>query len=238
MTSPQESTILLIQMKRRDLKTNWHHYYTHPYPLAGVTRGILSRHVSRQLKKLLFGKGSIVIAEFGGANSFVYPILNFSLNPAEYHIIDKYPTKPGRLCGKSLHFHEKDILDFEHSPQVDVTLSIGLIEHFGHEDMKKAVRAHMNILKPGGVAVITFPTPTWLYKISRRLSELLGSWIFFDERALTIGEVERVASQHGTVLSCKIIWATVFTQAIFVIQKFSAVKSSLDQPSPTISATI
>lgn len=207
-------------MKPSDLKTDWQRYYAHPYPLSGITRRILGRNISRAITRFLPDKTGLTIAELGGANSSVYPILSADLSPAEYHIIDKHPTKSGRLSGSALRYHERDILDFKNLPQVDLTLSVGLIEHFSPGDTKKAVLAHMNILKPGGISVMTFPTPTWLYKISRRLSEQTGSWIFHDERPLAIKEVALIAQEHGTVLNSKIVWPIVFTQAILVIKKF------------------
>ena len=53
----------------------------------------------------------------------------------------------------------------------------------------KIKRYTFNVLKKGGILILGFPTPTFLYKITRKTSELLGLWIFHDERPLSIDEV-------------------------------------------------
>jgi len=52
-----------------------------------------------------------------------------------------------------------------------------------------AVQAHLDAAKLGGYILITFPTPTLLYRIIRKAAEILGVWKFHDERPLKAAEV-------------------------------------------------
>jgi cyclopropane fatty-acyl-phospholipid synthase-like methyltransferase len=90
--------------------------------------------------------------------------------------------------------------------------SVGLIEHFDPRGTRNAVRAHFRLLKPGGIALLTFPTPTWLYRLTRSLSEACRAWIFHDERPLSFDEVDRAAAGCGTVLEKRIVWPIFLTQ--------------------------
>lgn len=222
MSAPQQRT------------TDWQRYYARPFPFARVTRRILAAHITQGLKKYLPRHAPLRIAELGGANSFMYPILHAAFGPAEYHIIDTHPSGTMPPQGRSVHIHQKDVLALDDMPPVDVTLSIGLIEHFSPSDTRKAIHAHMDFLEPDGISVMSFPTPTWLYRASRRLCEWSGTWIFHDERALTTQEVISAASSYGTVLSCDILWPMVLTQAVVVIKKRPAGESAIISPSPAI----
>jgi SAM-dependent methyltransferase len=115
--------------------------------------------------------------------------------------------------------HEQDVLRLALPQTVDVAFSVGLIEHFTPEETASAVRAHFEILKPGGIALVSFPTPTWLYRLARRAAELTGKWMFPDERPLRLDEVAAAASPHGRLLFRKILWPIVFTQCLTVWRK-------------------
>jgi cyclopropane fatty-acyl-phospholipid synthase-like methyltransferase len=101
----------------------------------------------------------------------------------------------------------------------DLVFSVGLIEHFDEEGTRRAVDAHFALLKPGGIAVISFPTPTPLYRLARAAAELAGAWIFHDERPLRLAEVAAAAGPHAEMLSHRILWPIVFTQCLGVWRK-------------------
>ncbi len=114
----------------------------------------------------------------------------------------------------------KDILNDDlEDEQSDLVLSVGLIEHFDPKGTQKAVKTHFDLLKPGGLAVITFPTPTFLYRVARYCAEKLGLWIFHDERPLEFKEVVETVEKYGQLLEQKIIWPIVFTQGLIVCRK-------------------
>ena len=104
----------------------------------------------------------------------------------------------------------------------EVVFSVGLIEHFDREGTRRAVDAHFALLKPGGIAVISFPTPTPLYRLARMAAELAGAWIFHDERPLRLDEVAAAAAPHARLLSHRILWPIVFTQCLAVWRKHGA----------------
>jgi hypothetical protein len=91
-----------------------------------------------------------------------------------------------------------------------------LIEHFDHEGTTRIIAAHFANVKPGGTVFITFPTPTRLYRIARKVIELLGLWIFHDERPLGMNEVVEEANRHGDLLHSEINWWILLTQGIVV----------------------
>ena len=64
--------------------------------------------------------------------------------------------------------------------------------------------------------IITFPTPTWLYRGTRAIAEHLGIWRFPDERPLSFEEVETEIRKHGTILERRINWAIILTQGVVV----------------------
>ena len=107
----------------------------------------------------------------------------------------------------------------ELSEEVDVAFSVGLIEHFDTHGTRQAIESHFRILRPQGIAVIGFPTPTLLYRLARRASELAGMWAFPDERPLDLQEVVAAVGQRGRLLERTILWPTVFTQYLTVWQK-------------------
>ena len=101
----------------------------------------------------------------------------------------------------------------------DVVFSIGLVEHFDVERTHQAVLAHFDVLRPGGTAIITFPTPTLLYRITRSLIETAGMWKFPDERPLQPPEVIAAIRERADILSQKTLWPLILTQHMVVARK-------------------
>ena len=84
---------------------------------------------------------------------------------------------------------------------------------------RRATIAHFDLLRPGGWAIISFPTPTWVYRAARFACEGAGLWRFPDERALTRREVFDAIGGRGRVVFEKTLWPLVFTQHMMVIEK-------------------
>ena len=212
-------------------KTDWTKYYHSPYKPAKMTRQITGRILVGTLKKYVQQQKGILLTELGGANSAFLEMLIDEFNPAKYVIIDNNPaglekTKQRIKKDDNVVLLYKDILndDFENIKS-DVVLSIGLIEHFDKKGTRKTIKAHFDLLKPNGYALITFPTPTFLYRIARFISEKLGLWIFHDERPLYLKEVLETAEEFGEQLEYRIIWPIVFTQGMVVFRKKQAIPS-------------
>ena len=97
--------------------------------------------------------------------------------------------------------------------------SVGLVEHFDPARTREAILAHFSILRPGGIAIITFPTPTLLYRVTRGLIEAAGMWKFHDERPLKPAEVASSVKERGEILQQKLMWPLILTQHVVVARK-------------------
>jgi SAM-dependent methyltransferase len=205
--------------------TDWDSYYARPYRTASLTR----KHTASVLVDLLRRNNGAhaSILEFGGANScFIDQILE-EVGPARYDVIDS--NQLGLDLLRSRYSRDDrvsvslgDVLaPPEPARLYDIVFSVGLIEHFDPAGTAKAVAAHFSYLRPGGTAIITFPTPTWLYRSVRGLAEVTNNWIFHDERPLRLPEFERAVAGLGEIRSARILWPLILTQYCVEVRKFS-----------------
>lgn len=95
----------------------------------------------------------------------------------------------------------------------DVALSSGVIEHFRGEDRTRVIRAHHEVLKPGGMAVISVPNawcPTyrlWKFYLERR-----GCWRYGMEIPYSKRELLARASRAGFAeahAACMGLWQSI-----------------------------
>jgi hypothetical protein len=208
--------------------TDWDSYYRRPFWLAGLTRRHTGRVLLRLCRRFAPPKpAGLVMVELGGADSCFYDLLTRELRPREYHVIDQH--RPGlekleqRLApGVETFLHHGDILEPGPRLAADVVFSVGLIEHLEPADLARAVRAHFDLVSPQGVVIISFPTPTWLYRAARRAAEAVGLWIFHDERPLALAEVSAALAGRGVMAHSQVIWPIVFTQAALVARPVAA----------------
>jgi len=205
-------------------RTDWDKYYDKPFRTAAFTRRITeNRLIGKIIRYATSPNVKPAIGELGGANSCFYAGINARIAPREYHIIDnnslgleKFRKKFGnnsKLC-----IYEKDVLKLDMSLDLDIVFSVGLIEHFTPDDTRKAVLSHLQLTKPGGIVIMSFPTPTLLYRISRFLLEISNLWIFHDERPLSRKEIFAVLQDNGEIIDCEIIWPIFLTQMIVVVR--------------------
>lgn len=214
-------------------KTDWTQYYNSPYKTASITRKITGHVLIKTIRKYIGNVKNLSIIELGGANSAFLELLIKAFHPLEYIIIDNNQagldktktriTKDNNVAVLNIDILNLGILKGDIKKQADLVLSIGLIEHFDETGTQKAIKAHFDLLKPKGFAVMTFPTPTMLYKIVRYAAEALGLWIFHDERPLLIEEVLKTAEIYGDNKEFKIIWPIFLTQGVVVFQKKGAI---------------
>ena len=168
------------------------------------------------------------LAELGGADSCFFDSVSGSFKPDTYHVVDSnklgLEKLAGRVAGdaaKSLKIENGDVTKMKADFNADLVFSVGLIEHFDLLGTRKAVESHFDAAKNGGIVIILFPTPTFLYKLTRFTSELMHLWIFHDERPLRIEEVESCAAPRGEILRKGIIWSCLLTQAYIVARRRS-----------------
>lgn len=203
--------------------TDWTRYYEKPFITAHVTRRITGRILANMLARAGFpARGSII--ELGGGNSAFCDTLLRHLQASRYTVVDSNPrgvelfkTKhPGpetkALCADIL------TLDPSSFEPVDLVFSIGVVEHFSKEQTGIAIRRHFELAKPGGLVLITFPVPTFSYRIIRRAAEKLSIWRFPDERPIQLEDAAKLCAEHGELLAKRLNRAILLTQGIILIR--------------------
>jgi cyclopropane fatty-acyl-phospholipid synthase-like methyltransferase len=211
----------------RNLKpaqTDWDSYYARPYRTASLTR----KHTASALVDLMRRNDGAhrSILEFGGANSCFIDQILAEVVPARYDVIDNNQLGLDLLKARYPHddrisVRQGDALAISEPERLyDIVFSVGLIEHFDPAGTARAVAAHFMYLRPGGTAIITFPTPTWLYRAVRGLAEVTNNWIFHDERPLQLPEFERAVAGLGEIKSARILWPLILTQYCVGVRKF------------------
>ena len=82
--------------------------------------------------------------------------------------------------------------------QFDVALSSGVIEHFGGSDRTRVVLAHHDVLRPGGMAIISVPNAWCIpYRLWKSYLERRGWWPYGLELPYTERELVRRARRIG-----------------------------------------
>jgi 2-polyprenyl-3-methyl-5-hydroxy-6-metoxy-1,4-benzoquinol methylase len=204
--------------------TNWDHYYSRPTPkYTAITRSLSTRKLVGLLSEIAPRKGAFSVCEFGGANSCFVEALCEQLVINRYHVIDLNEYGLNLLKSKSgrcpLTWELQDILSSTEGQQFDVVYSVGLIEHFDSAGTAQSIASHFARCVPGGVVLMTFPTPTLPYNIIRTTAEILGRWNFPDERPLAFEEVVTECRRFGTVVHQSINWGIGLTQGYVVARK-------------------
>jgi phospholipid N-methyltransferase len=206
--------------------TDWNSYYARPYKAAPLTRrytgSVLVDHIREH------GGSGANILELGGANSCFIDNILTEVGPARYDVIDSNRLGLDLLKSRypndaRVKVQQGDVLTA--SPEegtYDIVFSVGLIEHFSPADTARAIQTHFNHLHAGGTAIITFPTPTWLYRCVRAFAEATNNWIFHDERPLQLQEFQRAVAGLGQIESARIMWPLVLTQYCVVTHKREA----------------
>ena len=209
---------------RMTKKTDWDKYYQNPSFFAGITRKITQNTLCRTLKAHMPDAiGSI--CEFGGANSCIVQTICDQFSVGNYHLLDSNDyglslIKP-EIFNTKISTELEDILNLKakHDKKFDLVISIGLIEHFNEKSTQQAIANHFLYCKPGGIVLMTFPTPTFLYRLIRSIAEAFKVWSFPDERPLGFSEVLATAQNHGQLLHSSINWKIGLTQGIVLLQK-------------------
>ena len=189
--------------------TDWDAYYERPFKAASMTRRFTCSRVCACLKAALAKQGckSPVILELGGGNSAFFTRIKQILSPSRYIILDKNRRglekfRANNQQASEVELIEADLLNFPGPTQggVDVCFSVEVIEHFSDEERRAAIAQHFRFVKAGGVVLITFPTATFLYRITRFLAELFHLWCFPDEVPQYVDVVKAEVSEYGTIV--------------------------------------
>ena len=206
-------------------KTDWTRYYDRPAPTARFSRRVTEAKLVETIRQHAPGAGrALRVIELGGANSCFFDRLRREFQPREYHVVD-FNARGLELFRQrvgddpSVILHQQDVLHMDLDLQGDLVFSVGLIEHFDEAGTRDAVDGHLRLLRPGGLLIVTFPTPTWLYRATRGAAEAMGVWRFPDERPLRHTEVAAAVERGADVLYSGIAWGVVLTQMWIVARK-------------------
>lgn len=208
--------------------TDWTAYYHSASFVTRCTRRYTAHAVVQALRRAATACGPAHrITEFGGAASCVVDAICRALRPESYTIVDNNACGVAQLAGWTppppsstrLTVHEADVRTFEQAQTADVVLSVGLIEHFDRSGTSAVLRAHFDGARTGGAVIVSYPTPTPLYRAARRILERLHLWQFPDERPLRFDEVTEAAAGLGRVVFRRTLWPIVLTQEMVVFQK-------------------
>jgi SAM-dependent methyltransferase len=218
---------VLNQHRPASQVTDWNEYYRNIPATATVTRKYTAAVLVKMIRRYAvpLETSGLSIVEIGGANScFIHSIMA-SVGTRHYDVIDTNEFGLGLLAGRfgdarPVRLFRQSVLDLSYDEKADLVFSVGLVEHFTPADTRRAILAHFDVLRPGGTLIITFPTPTLLYRVTRRLIEICGMWKFPDERPLVPGEVLPLIRERGEIYCHKTLWPQVLTQHIVVARKF------------------
>ena len=207
-----------------DTATDWTRYYERPFVTAHLTRRITGRILAKMLAKAGFPAGGSIIELGGGNSAFCAPLMR-RLPASHYVAVDSNPR--GAELFRSKHPGPEtealcaDIfaLDASSVPPADLVFSIGVVEHFSEDAAKTAVRRHFELAKPGGLVLVTFPSPTVSYRLIRRAAEALGLWRFPDERPIRLEDAAAHCAAHGEVLAKRLNRAILLTQGIVLVRR-------------------
>ncbi len=216
-----------------ELATNWEQYYSNDrgFHISSIARKISTMMILGLLKQFISNNNVSRICEFGGGDSCFYMAFRKVYSKAYYCVLDrsingvnkfnnKYKLdKPFNQEAQICNLLELDTHTKYHS-EFDIVFSAGLIEHFCIVDTKTMIQRHFSFSKSGGIVLITYPTPTLLYRIIRMIAEIIGVWKFYDERALLFDEVHNSAKEYGELLARRLNLAIGLTQEILVYRKF------------------
>lgn len=206
--------------------TDWDTYYTRVPATAKLTRRYTTRMLIRAMQKYASsaGGGGISIFEIGGANSCFLDAVLREVKPRTYDVVDTNEYGLNLLAKRLpadgvVRLHQDSVLALKPAELADVVFSAGLVEHFDPQGTRRAILAHFDVLRPGGLAILTFPTPTLLYRAARSALTLAGMWKFPDERPLRRGEVAAAVEERGTIVYEKLLWPLILTQHMIVARK-------------------
>ena len=216
------------QPRQASQATDWNQYYKNIPATATVTRKYTAAVLVKMIRRYAvpLETSGLSIVEIGGANScFIHSIMA-RVGTRLYDVIDTNEFGLGLLAGRfgdtrPVRLFRQSVLDLSYRQEADLVFSVGLVEHFTPADTRRAILAHFDVLRPGGTLIITFPTPTLLYRVTRRLIEICGMWKFPDERPLLPGEVLASICERGDVLYRKTLWPQMLTQHLVVVRKFA-----------------
>jgi SAM-dependent methyltransferase len=205
-----------------DLHTDWDNYYINrTISQSTVTRRITGRLIVKKIKEYEPSKPQTIV-EFGGGDSCFYEKFRESFPGVKYIVIDNSTVGVEKFREKAGSGAEAvcwNILEPFDEWLGDIVYSVGLIEHFAPDQTAACIRSHFQAVRPGGIVLLSYPSPTALYRAIRFVAEWLKIWRFVDERPLLYAEVSEEVCKYGSVLWRGMNWGIGLTQEIVIARR-------------------
>ena len=207
--------------------TDWTKYYSDKKSwFSTYTQQFTLRCVLDCISKYL-DCNKIDIMELGGGNSCFAADICKNARVGRYDIADNNGLAIQLFERQTLLADEQEGILIDLSAEVqnegkekyDFVYSIGLIEHFRGKDIKKVIDRHFDYVKSGGIVLVSFPTPTLKYRITRKLMELMHVWKFYDEKPLCWEDVQDYFELNGDVKGHYINRKLPLTQMLIIVRK-------------------
>ncbi len=140
---------------------------------------------------------------------------------ADVTLLDRSPVALGEASqrfdrlGMHAEFEQADMLGTLSGlrGQYDVVISLGVVEHFIAHERTHAIRSHLDVLRPGGMALVSVPHACCLpYRLWKSYLEARGWWPYGFERPFSKPELARRARKAGfsrCELECFGFWQSV-----------------------------
>ncbi len=122
---------------------------------------------------------------------------------------------PAELCGR-----------------FDIAMSFGLTEHFTGEDRPAINLAHLDLLRPGGIAFIAVPNK-WNppYRLYKFISQAIGRWAVGEEHPYSRAEFRRILVKHPDI--DHVFFGDSFAASFHFVNPFKAYRKLRGLPEPT-----
>ncbi len=124
------------------------------------------------LELLELGSGMGITSLFFASKGVNVSLLDNSL--------EVQPLAQKYWSGYSKHkFILSDLFDFNTKIKYDIVSSFGLCEHFDGKKRVEVLKKHLDLLRKGGVAIISVPYKYGIfYRLAKKLAEMTGMWDF------------------------------------------------------------
>lgn len=167
-------------------------------------KGVRGRKVLAYINKYLRNSRGIKTIEVGsglGVYSFIFALRGAAVTLMDY--------SKEALARAEINFHSHGLtasflrmdalfLDSNLRQQFDVAMSFGTVEHFEGEKRLTMVKAHFDLVSPGGIVIISVPNRLFFpHEILNFFLHRKNKWPLGYERSLSRQELLRLGSQMG-----------------------------------------
>ncbi len=167
------------------------------------------------------------VFEFGGGSGHLTHRLARHFNVKYLGVIDhtkkhldiSKDNLKGLPCEKR--YHLDDFFNLSDRETYDLVHSQGVLEHFSPAQKLVLYGKHREIVSNKGYIIIFVPTPTLSYRIFRRIFELTGFWIFYDEVPMTLDELKGIVCHYGDEILMETTFWRLFLSEVGVLIKTS-----------------